>query len=235
MDLGSTASVHSQVGKGHHSDELKVTDELYCYPPDYTFLRNKLGIRDADVLNQVERRISADRIAVGCPEGSFDLNHLRAIHDHIFRDIYDWAGQLRTVEISKNGTQFIPRQFIETGMADVHRRIVNGNHLKSLSPDMFAAEAAEIIGDINHIHPFREGNGRVQLQYLSQLASQADHRLDLRKIEPRSWIEASITSHHGDYSMMRDCIRGCIGERDRAAEIALRLAQARKRSQDRER
>jgi cell filamentation protein len=59
-----------------------------------------------------------------------------------------------------------------------------------------------IVGDINYIHPFREGNGRTQLQYLKQLAAGAGHRLDLTRIEGPRWIEASVASHAGDYGPM---------------------------------
>ncbi|WP_424973315.1 Fic/DOC family protein [Dinoroseobacter sp. S76] len=195
-----------------------MSDPVYCYPPEYDVLRNKFGIKDASILDRVERRSSALRISQGCPRGDFDLAHLKAIHGHIFQDTYDWAGETRTVEISKGGSQFIPRQFIETGMADVHRRLAAQNHLKDLSPDQFAHQAGQIIGDINHIHPFREGNGRTQLQYLSQFGEQAGHRIDLRKLEPDAWMEASIRSHEGDYNKMSACIRGAL-ESDPSLEI----------------
>jgi len=64
-----------------------------------------------------------DRIAQGAPLGTFDLAHLRAIHRHLFQDIYDWAGELRTVEIYKGGSQFQFRRYIPTGMTDMHRRL----------------------------------------------------------------------------------------------------------------
>jgi len=63
------------------------------------------------------------------------------------------------------------------------------------------------IGDINYIHPFREGNGRTQAQYLQQLAAQAGHPLDFRRVDPAMWIEASKTSHAAEYSLMADVIR----------------------------
>ncbi len=62
-------------------------------------------------------------------------------------------------------------------------------------------------GDINYVHPLREGNGRTQLQYLKQLASRAGHAIDLTRIAPMSWLEASITSHGGDYTGMIRAIR----------------------------
>jgi cell filamentation protein, protein adenylyltransferase len=87
-------------------------------------------------------------------------------------------------------------------MADVHRRLVQSRFLKRLAASDFAEHAAVITGDINYIHPFREGNGRTQLQYLKQLAGEAGHRLDLARIDGRRWIEASIMSHAADYRPM---------------------------------
>src|SRR5688500_1394481 len=133
------------------------------------------------------------------PRGTFDLKHLRAIHRHLFQDVYDWAGELRMVEISKGRQQFQFRKFIETGMADVHGRLERSRFLKGRTATAFAAQAAVIVGDINYIHPFREGNGRTQLQYLKQLAQEAGHTLDLTRIKGLNWIAASVSSHAADY------------------------------------
>lgn len=148
-----------------------MTDEVYCYAPDSSVLRNKLDIRDAAELARAERQLVLDRVRQGIPSGDFDLGHLRAIHRHLFQDVYAWAGEVRTVEIAKDGHQFQFRRFIETGMADVHARLVDRNQLRGLTREAFADAAAEIIGDVNYVHPFREGNGRVQALYLQQLAA----------------------------------------------------------------
>jgi cell filamentation protein len=92
-------------------------------------------------------------------------------------------------------------------MADVHRRLSRAGFLKHLPAREFAREAGVIIGDINYIHPFREGNGRTQAQYLRQLAEQAGHTLDLRRVDPELWIEASKASHMADYQPMGEVIR----------------------------
>ena len=92
--------------------------------------------------------------------------------------------KLRTVEISKGGSQFQLRQYIPTGMADVHRRLTRAGFLKAPTRNGIRPRGRIIIGDINYIHPFREGNGRTQAQYLKQLAEQAGHALDLRRIDP---------------------------------------------------
>ncbi|MEJ0079364.1 MAG: Fic family protein [Alphaproteobacteria bacterium] len=116
--------------------------------------------------------------------------------------MYDWASELRTVEISKGQQQFQFRKFIETGMADVHGRLSRARFLKGRPAADFAAEAAVILGDINYIHPFREGNGRTQLQYLKQLAAGAGHILDLTRIAGPEWLAASVASHSADYQPM---------------------------------
>jgi cell filamentation protein len=178
-----------------------MSDDPYVYPGTRV-LRNRLELRDGATLHKAERLFSSDRAAENLPRGDFDLAHLRAIHRHLFQDVYDWAGEIRTVEIAKSGHQFMFRRFIESGMADVHRRIVAEKCLSGLSRAAFAAAAGEIMGDVNYIHPFRDGNGRAQLLYLKQLATRAGHGLDLRRIDAKAWIEASIRAHDADYAPM---------------------------------
>lgn len=187
-----------------------MSDPVYCYPPDHRVLRNKLNLRDAAQLDQFERELVAERTAQGIPTGDFDLAHLRAIHRHLFQDVYDWAGEIRTVEIAKGGNQFQFRQYIGTGMADVHRRIVAAGYLKGLSARAFAEKAGEIVGDINYVHPFREGNGRTQALYLEALARQAGHPLDLTRLVRESWMEASKAAHAGRYGPFADCIHAAL-------------------------
>ena len=182
-----------------------MSDDPYVYPGT-NILRNKLGIRDAAQLNYHEREITTMRARESVPTGDFDLKHLQAIHKHLFQDVYEWAGQVRIVEISKGTSQFQFRQYIQTGMADVHRRIVGANYFKGFSRKDFAAKAGAIIGDVNYAHPFREGNGRCQLLYLRQLADRAGHALDLSKIDPKAWLEASRRAHQADYDPMCQAI-----------------------------
>jgi cell filamentation protein len=172
--------------------------------PGSLVLRNRLGVINADRLDQIERRLVSQRIAEGAPQGSFDLVHLQAIHRHLFQDVYDWAGELRTVEIAKGGSQFQLRRYIQTGMADVHRRLQRAGFLQGLTRAAFAQAAGQIMGDVNYVHPFREGNGRTQLQYLDQLAAQAGHPLDLTRINPARWLAASRAAHGGDYGPMAE-------------------------------
>ena len=184
-----------------------MSDRDYCYPPDYTVLRNRLDIRDAPALEAAERELVAQRLLEPVPTGDFDLTHLKAIHRHLFQDVYAWAGDIRTVEIAKGESRFQPTRFIAAGMADVHRRIVAAEYFRGSEPDGFAEGAGPVLGDVNHLHPFREGNGRTQLQYLKQLAARAGHAIDLTRIDPAAWLDASRRSNAGDHAAMTRCIR----------------------------
>ena len=92
-------------------------------------------------------------------------------------------------------------------MADVHRRIVAAEYFRGSGPDGFAEGAGPVLGDVNHVHPFREGNGRTQLQYVKQLAARAGHAIDLTRIDRAAWLEASHRSNTGDHAAMTRCIR----------------------------
>lgn len=193
-----------------------MSDTTYCYPPDFTVLKNKFDLRDQAGLDRVERRMVRTRVMEGCPTGGFDLAHLKAIHHHLFQDVYDWAGKTRTVEISKGGSQFQFRQYIETGMTDIHRRLQTHDFLRNLTSEDFVSLAGEIMGDVNYVHPFREGNGRTQLEYFEQLAAQAGHAVDLTRIEQKAWMSASRQAHLGDYDPLRACIENMLIGRKRS-------------------
>lgn len=189
----------------------------YCYPGTETLI-NRFDIRDPDRLDEIERLMVARRIMQGTPAGGFDLAHLQAIHHHLFQDVYDWAGQVRTVEIAKGETHFLPCRFIERGMVGLHQRLRTDRYLQGLPAADFIGEAARVIGDINHAHPFREGNGRTQLLYLEQLAEQAGHPLDLTRLHRDQWIEASIASNFGDLHPMQSAIDAALIEPEDAQQ-----------------
>lgn len=177
----------------------------YVYPGTHV-LKNKQNIQDFDKLEILEYLLVSKRIKQSAPKGDFDMAHLQAIHRHLFQDVYEWAGELRTITLIKDDSQFMPPNRMEGGMHDIHNRLVRHDYLRGLSPKRFAVEAGPIMGDVNYVHPFREGNGRTQFQYLKQLATQAGHELKLRYFERDSWINASQQAHRGVYRGMTDCI-----------------------------
>ena len=141
------------------------------------------------------------------PPGKFDLDHLKAIHRHLFQDVCAWAGEVRTVETAKGESRFQPRRLIATGMADIHRRNLGGRAFPGVGAGWVRPERGSGVGRRNHVHPFREGNGRTQLQYLKQLAERAGHAIDLTRIDRTAWLDASRRSNAGDHAAMTRCIR----------------------------
>jgi cell filamentation protein len=102
--------------------------------------------------------------------GNFDTEHLLAIHRYIFQDVYDWAGELRAVSISKPEAIFPPPQFLGPSLDLLFAELAREGCLKELSASVWAHRAAYFLGEINAIHPFREGNGRTQREFISELA-----------------------------------------------------------------
>ncbi len=83
------------------------------------------------------------------------------------------------MEITNSESWFQPTRFIAVGMADINRRILAAGYFQGTGPDEFAEGAGSVLGDVHHVHPFREGNGRTQFRYLRQLAWPAGHAIDL--------------------------------------------------------
>jgi cell filamentation protein len=175
--------------------------------PATGLLRNKLGITDRGELAAAEADITTARImrlAQRPIPGGYDLPHLQAIHKEVFGSIYPWAGQIRTVEISKQNTQFCRTGMIHNFAEDVFGTLARkDHHLQGLGREDFLTKLADLYGNINALHPFREGNGRAQRAFLAQLAADAGHRLDWTGMDPERNRLASIASFTGPNAPLR--------------------------------
>src|SRR5260221_11572614 len=81
-----------------------------------TVLKNLFDIRDPAALKVVERQLTRARAEQGLPGGDLDYGHYKAIHHHLFQDIYEWAGLIRTVNLAKEGSSFCRVEFIDAQM-----------------------------------------------------------------------------------------------------------------------
>ena len=151
-----------------------------CYEGT-TCLINKLDIRDEKQLDIMESHITLAKISIlqqNPINGNFDFEHYKAIHKFIFEDLYDWAGIPRTVDLSKKGTLFVKAENIEEIAAACFKRLKNQNYFKDLDMDDFVEKMTDFYCVTNNLHPFREGNGRTQRVFLSQLALNAGYEMD---------------------------------------------------------
>lgn len=155
-------------------------DDVYCILGT-AVLKNKAGVTNQDLLDEYEADFTAIRIlelAHTPVEGSFDLAHLCKIHAYLFQDVYEWAGEIRSIDIIRGGSRFCNVRQIQSYSNTVFSDLAAENYLIDLEPKVFASRLAHYLSEINAIHPFREGNGRVQRLFISQLAEQAGYTLD---------------------------------------------------------
>jgi cell filamentation protein len=181
-----------------------VADDPYTDPVTGVLL-NKLGLGTAAELEAAEREIThAALILLGeSPvHPGYDLPHVCAIHRRIFGDIYDWAGQIRTVGIAK-GSLFCLPQHIETSAAEIFRALRSENCLRDLDREAFVARLAYYLGEVNAVHPFREGNGRTQRAFFEQLARDAGYTLAGQHLDAARNIETSAAIMRGDAEPIR--------------------------------
>jgi len=176
-----------------------------CYPGT-TVLRNKLGVENQADLDEAELALFLTRADEPIPPGSLDYAHYRAIHHHLFQDVYDWAGEPRQIRIGKNGNWFCFPEYIEGEMSRIFRELAEAYHLVGLSVDEFARGAAHLLAEINAVHPFREGNGRTQLTFLAMLADNAGLAFNDEVLDRERVLEAMISSFSGDEQPLADLI-----------------------------
>lgn len=176
--------------------------ESYFYPPPHSgTLRNLFDERDPLILARLEYVETADRqrelLAGEVPIArTYDAEHVRAIHRHLFQDVYAWAGEYRTVEVFKGvgrGFAEVRSGEVDRYLEDVHR-LVAGTAWDGLERDAFGERAATVFAYLNQAHPFREGNGRTSKVFMEHVAERSRFSLDYARVTPEQWDQASMLS-----------------------------------------
>lgn len=183
-------------------------DDVYCIPGT-AVLKNKAGITDPNLLDEFEGDFTAIRILELTQNpipGQFDLTHLCAIHAYLFQDIYDWAGEIRRVDISRSGSRFCNVRQIRSYSNALFSALKAEKYLVGMEVREISDRLAHYLSEINAIHPFREGNGRVQRFFISQLADQAGYFLDYSALDQATIYAVMQTSFSGDESPLADLI-----------------------------
>lgn len=178
-------------------------------------LANKPGIRDQKALSLFEyeqTQVRAIELAKRPPPKKFDFERLKAIHAHLFQDVFDWAGQTRTVGLSKGGTSFERVQNIEAVGQRISHRLEEQNNLQGLDKRQFVEQVTKLYSDLNALHPFREGNGRSSREFIRELAQGAGYDLDQKRIDfdKGQWNRASAQSIQNDTTALKDILSKAI-------------------------
>ncbi len=169
----------------------------YCYAGT-TVLKNTPGIRDQAGLENFEAIATAQRAEEPLPNGRLSVTHYKAVHRHLFQDVYRWAGRFRTVRISKDGSMFCYPEHIDREMRSLFADFRAKRYFQDLTRDQFVSEATSFLSILNAIHPFREGNGRTQTTFFALVAYQAGHPLELERLDAERFLDAMIESFQGN-------------------------------------
>ncbi len=189
------------------------TQDPYCYPGTEV-LRNKLEIKDETELFETEKVLSMLRLLelLKKPlEGRFDFDHLCRIHFYLFQDLYDWAGKSRTVEIGK-GNMFCHVKFIEKEATKLFKDLQTETKQNNFTLPRFVERCAFYFSEINAIHPFREGNGRVQREFMRSWAIHCGFKLEFSKVSRQDMLTASRESFVCNYKPMIEIFKNITTE-----------------------
>ena len=210
---------------GVNSRGIKSWDDYFI--PGTRTLKNLVGrpsgpygVEDPVKLAVLEQAASTVRIAElqrNPLQGDFDYTHFKATHRYIFQDIYEWAGEERVAPtdrwMTKGGHAYYPAGPVLTEAAETQfRKLEQKDLLRGLAMEAFVSELAEIWGEINVIHSFREGNTRTQVVFFSDLARKAGFELPLAAFRdkdlPDAFIEARFHSQDtGDNTPLAEVLR----------------------------
>lgn len=182
--------------------------------PGTDTLKNLFGLTDATALAEKERDYSSYRSAqyharlIHSEPQPFDQALLKQIHGHIFQDVYAWAGKFRIGNISKGNSLFASAAVLEMQtekLFDSFNTQITSLLESSggqLTKDRFVRESALFLGELNTLHPFREGNGRTQ-RMITEIAGNAlGFDISWGRVSARQMIDACLHAHHVDESRL---------------------------------
>lgn len=180
-------------------------------------LENKLGIHDPQSMKQIEEQIVPLRTAEIYSSfhiNNFDFVALKAIHEKLFSDIYQMAGQVREVDMTKGGNSvpFCYVQFIEQEQQRIFSALKQDGYYVGLTREEFIRKITWLASELNALHPFRDGNGRAIRVFLVLLAANAGYELDYSKVEKEELIGADKEAFGGDVVTLETIFRRIISD-----------------------
>lgn len=170
-----------------------------CYPGT-TVLINKLGLKSQEALDDIESVTVALRSAEIESEPSdapFTFDFYCGLHERLFGDLYEWAGELRTIDFSKKGTSFYPANDLrELGNAKF-ARLKDMNDFQGLDRSELVDEITDLYHELNMLHPFREGNGRTQRLFFTLLLRRLGYNISFAECDTDELMMATIYAAQG--------------------------------------
>lgn len=176
-----------------------VTDSCY---DGTTCLINKFNIKDETKLAGLDASISFAKGSewIKLPLcSSFDFEHYKLINRFLFEDLYEWAGTVRKINISKKGTSFADFEDLEKIGTELFKRCAE---IRLMNKKEFCKEIADFYCDVNLLHPFREGNGRTQRIFFTQFINSCGYKFSFTNIDTDLLMVATIQAANGVKDMI---------------------------------
>ena len=184
------------------------------YYPGTKILINKLNIKNDEQLSVTERKITRIKLynlyTLPIPK-SFDFSLYCNIHKNIFEDIYSWAGKTRRGEFFSKGVSIFCRgSLIQSNANKIFGKLEKEKYLYGLNKEDFISKTAYFMGELNALHPFREGNGRTLREYFRQLSFNAGYILDFSKTDKNKLLIADINALNGKYDSLEKILNKAV-------------------------
>lgn len=193
-------------------DKYGTGQDPYCYPGT-TVLQNLIGIQNQTLLDEAERELTAIADAdISFSEPPYDLLYFRNLHRQLFSDLYSWAGEIRSIDISKGETRFCRQERIVAEADKLFRQLANQKYFVDLEKPELIPAIAGLYGDLNVVHPFREGNGRAQRLLFEHIIINCGYEVSWKPITREEWLQANISAYNCDYEEMTSVFEKCIGQ-----------------------
>jgi len=169
-------------------------------------LINNKGLQDRNELALLENKFAGFNAAIlkeqGGISGNFQAEHIKLFHKVLFQEVYPWAGETRANRGGFQGVKdtqvdgimqemkFAPFKEIDARLDAIGLQLQKENNLKGLEPEKFVERAAYYLDQYNHVHAFREGNGRTLQAAFTQLGKEAGYNIDFNQADPAKYNEA---------------------------------------------
>lgn len=192
-----------------------IANDVYTYPRS-NVLKNKFNIKSYELLVEQEVFFTSLRIMdliLKPLRGELNFDYLKKVHKYIFQDCYYFAGEIRKVDLQKGSSKFCLAVYIENQGEEIFRKLKKDNYLKDLGYEEFCEKLAYFMGDLISLHPFREGNGRANREFLRILCMKAGYDLDYSKFEKKEILKADIACFNVNIKPMINLMKNGLVEK----------------------